>query len=481
MAIPFIVNAGEYNAAEFYSQSADYIVSPQNLMEMKHPFIVEQLKIVEAAHPQIFLREVGQSVERRSINMLTFGQGKTKVLLWSQMHGDEPTATAALLSVYLYFARNFDSPFVQELYKNLTIHSIVMLNPDGAQRYQRRNAQGIDINRDAQRLVCPESRVLKGIKEDINPEYGFNLHNMGGRETAGDGGKLLNIALMAPPFNKGEEASPTRDRAKQLVVEIKRILDQLIEGHVAKYKADYMPRAFGDAFQHWGVSTVLIESGLTDNTDPHYLVKINFVALLGAFDAIASGRLADIDPEKYTDIPLEGIEVYDILLKDVLVYNGKNIPPFRADIGINIDRVQEDGNLVYKSTIEDLGDLSITTGREEISGESLIATPGFFLIADDPSPAEAMYVKGITTVINPGDVKKPSLNDNTVYPGLIVPVEKLAQYTSETAALAGDHKSGVIRKGMVADILIFDQVDSGKLSLDHLKYVLKNGKIVLGK
>ena len=32
---------------------------------------------------------------------------------------------------------------------NLTIHVVPMLNPDGAERYQRRNVQDIDINRDA--------------------------------------------------------------------------------------------------------------------------------------------------------------------------------------------------------------------------------------------------------------------------------------------------------------------------------------------
>ena len=38
---------------------------------------------------------------------------------------------------------------------------VPMLNPDGAERYARRNAQAIDINRDALQLATPEGRLLK--------------------------------------------------------------------------------------------------------------------------------------------------------------------------------------------------------------------------------------------------------------------------------------------------------------------------------
>jgi hypothetical protein len=37
------------------------------------------------------------------------------VLLWSQMHGDEPTATAALFDVFDYFQRHRDDPAVQRI------------------------------------------------------------------------------------------------------------------------------------------------------------------------------------------------------------------------------------------------------------------------------------------------------------------------------------------------------------------------------
>ena len=41
-----------------------------------------------------------------------------------------------------------DEP-VKRILSALTLYVVPMLNPDGAERYQRRNAQNIDLNRDA--------------------------------------------------------------------------------------------------------------------------------------------------------------------------------------------------------------------------------------------------------------------------------------------------------------------------------------------
>ena len=60
-----------------------------------------------------------------------------------------------------------------------------MLNPDGAERFQRRNAQSIDINRDALRLQTPEGRALKALRDRLNPTVGFNLHNQSWRTSVG--------------------------------------------------------------------------------------------------------------------------------------------------------------------------------------------------------------------------------------------------------------------------------------------------------
>src|SRR5690606_40217622 len=42
------------------------------------------------------VEQIGKSFEGRAIYELSYGTGEKKVMLWSQMHGDEPTATMAL-------------------------------------------------------------------------------------------------------------------------------------------------------------------------------------------------------------------------------------------------------------------------------------------------------------------------------------------------------------------------------------------------
>jgi hypothetical protein len=477
MALPTILFAGKLDIQRYYDAFPDYVLTPVNLMEVKHEFVVEKMKYIQSLNVKIELEEVGKSVEGRSINMFSFGKGETKLLLWSQMHGDEATATAGLLSVFYYLAKNSEQPFVQNLYDNLSIHAIVMLNPDGSEKYDRRNIQGIDINRDAQQLASPEGQTLKKMHDRIQPDFGFNLHDMRGKETVGETGEILTNALMAPPYNKSNEDSPTRVRAKKLAVIIKNALDKFIEGHVARYKADYMPRAFGDAFQNWGVSTVLIESGIPNSPEPHHLTRLSFLSLLIAFEAISEGYVEDIDPAEYELIPLEGIQLFDLIIENATIYNGKNHAPFKGDIGINISRTWKDNKTVLIGTIEDIGDLSITSGRTIIKGEKLVVTPGFILLSDDLSGKLAE--QGITTPVETGNPVAKQLPE---YPNTgTISYNLISSFTAEPAKILNLKDKGIIDIDMTADILIFRQRDPDKLIMNDLWCVIKNGQIVFKK
>ena len=464
--------AAQFDSGKYSRLYADYRLAPDDLMLMSPDFVANAIKNLGVRHPVLKIDEAGISVEERPIYHITFGSGKTKLLLWSQMHGDEPTATAALLAIFNFLGENTEDPFVSMVQDRLEIDALIMLNPDGAFRFQRRNAQDLDINRDARLLQSPEGRTLKRMKDLVAPDYAFNLHDMGGRETVGKSRKLLNIALMAPPFNENEEDSPSRIRAKKLIVILLKTLDPFIRGHMARYKADYMPRAFGDAMQNWGVSTILIESGMHDEADPHFLVKINFVALLGAFDVIARDRVDEADAAAYEQIPLEGPDLFDILIRDALIMNGSNIPSFRGDIGINIDHRLSGDSVVTSCRIADLGDLSITTGRAIIEGKNLVVTPGLIGSAGQGGEADHLFRAGYLVTSPEG----PSFQ--TAEPEWIIPAEELPLYTSVPAEKMNMKKSGLIKRGMNAELLIFSDSDPAQLESENLIKLIHNGKII---
>ena len=88
----------------------------------------------------------------------------------------------------------------------------------------------------------------------------------------------------------------------------------------------------------WGSSTILIESGgWRDDPQKQHLRKTNFVGILSALDAIATGRYADYDPAVYDNLEFNGRSVPDLLVAGgTLAVPGA--PTLAADILIRYDR-----------------------------------------------------------------------------------------------------------------------------------------------
>lgn len=280
---------------------------------------------------------LGESLEGRQIRAITLGTGPTSVLLWSQMHGDESTASMSLADLVNWFALAPESDTLRRvLADGLTITMIPMLNPDGAERFVRVNAIGIDINRDARRAATPEGRILRTVRDSLEAEFGFNLHDQGTR-TAGEGGPVVAIALLAPAADEERSWGPVRQAARQVAAVIATTLEPDLGRRMARYDDEFTPRAFGDNMQLWGTSTVLIESGMLGN-DPQKqeLRKLNVVGLLGALHAIATGSFEDFPTDAYDDLPMNLS-----LPNDLLLLGGRLVvddrEPIRADVAIRYD------------------------------------------------------------------------------------------------------------------------------------------------
>jgi hypothetical protein len=304
--------------------------------------------------------------------LLKFGNGSTKALLWSQMHGDEPTATMALVDLLNFFAQEPDHIVTKTIREKLTLLIIPMLNPDGAERFQRRSVHAIDINRDALRLQTPEARLLKAAQEKYKPEFGFNLHDQDPRYTVGQSKNVTAIALLAPSLDEKKTETPSVKRAKHVAAAFAETLDLFISGHLARYDDAFEPRAFGDNVQKWGTSTVLVESGgWKDDREKMFLRKLNYVGLLTSLYAIATGAYQEAKLESYERLPFNGKNLYDVIIRRAKVTQegGQEIT---VDVGINVEEredAKEDIQLVGK--IVDIGDLSSFGAFQELNGEEL--------------------------------------------------------------------------------------------------------------
>ncbi|MGH7449215.1 MAG: serine hydrolase, partial [Longimicrobiales bacterium] len=290
--------------------------------------------IIEAA-PGIEREEIGRAASGRPLYLVRAGTGPARVLFWSQMHGDETTATRSLADLFSYIANSPHDPRVQRWTSRLTILAVPMLNPDGADAHRRRSEFGIDINRDARQLSTPEARALKQMQERYRPDFGFNLHDQNPRSRVGSASRTAAIALLAPAPDADATMTPGFARARHLTAHLATALAPMLGQHLTRYDDTYNDRAFGDGMQSWGVSTVLIESGGWRCDDSkHYLRTANFVALAAALDAIADSSFMNADVARYTDLPENGRAVNDLIIRGgSIVLPG--MQPYRADISIN--------------------------------------------------------------------------------------------------------------------------------------------------
>ncbi len=324
------------------------------------------------------VQKIGKSFEQRDIYQIKMGSGKTKVLLWSQMHGDEPTATMALMDIFKFFeAKNdgFDA-LRTTILENCTLYFVPMLNPDGAERYQRRTATDIDMNRDALRFQTPEGQLLKKLQDEIKPDFSFNLHDKGTKYSAGASGKQATVSFLATSYNYGKEWNPIRTRAMQVICGMHEALQQFIPGHLGRWNDDHEPRAFGDNIAKWGSSLILIESGgYKDDIEKQFIRKLNFVAILNGLQAISEQSYKKYKLEYYQAIPNNDRYLFDLLIRNAeFVQNDKIII---KDIGINLSEknINNATDFEYSSVIEDLGDLSTFWGIKEIDAKGLKVSP----------------------------------------------------------------------------------------------------------
>lgn len=327
--------------------------------------------------------KVGQSGESRDIYQLEFGKGPLKVFLWSQMHGDEPTATSALIDLFAVLQRNRDKEWVKRIENTLTIRAVPMLNPDGADQYIRRNSQGLDINRDALNLKSPEARLLKKLRGQWSPNIGFNLHNQNALTTAGPTNKQAAISFLVVYGDAQKTTSEGHERNKRLVSAMVKAIEPYMPGHIGRYEDEFTATAFGDNFSAWGTPVILIETGALYGKSEMFLVKMNFIAIGTALRALADGSEQGFGPAEYFSLPNNASgKLMNFIFRNAampLVSTNENgtetVKLLIGDIGANTERRRAE--FAAPAIIRRIGDLSAVFGLEEYDARNFYAVGRF--------------------------------------------------------------------------------------------------------
>ena len=232
---------------------------------------------------------VGQSVEGSDILVFKNKPGlSADICAWSLMHGNEPTGFNALLGVMSN--------------KNLKLSWAIcpLVNPDGADLFQRLNREGLDINRDAKDLKTSEGKALSVWVRNEKPKLALNLHD---QRTCffSEGQKVpASFSLLAP------KGSLTEETASQLISRkfcswMSTELEKTYPEGIARFDDSFYPSAFGEYFQGNNIPTVTIETGISIDDWSRVRVSNDLRNLLEKLDN-SFDRASVFKPDSYLNL-----------------------------------------------------------------------------------------------------------------------------------------------------------------------------------
>ncbi len=312
---------------------------------------------------------IGKSVLGDSIYRVELGHGDKRILMWSQMHGNESTTTKALfdlLNTFLSSKANLDY-----ILQSCTLCIIPILNPDGAGAYTRVNANEVDLNRDAQDLTQPESKVLKSIFQRFNPDFCYNLHGQRTIFSAGNKNKPATVSFLAPAQDVACTITQNRKVAMEVIGKMNEVLQDIIPEQVGVYDDAFNLNCVGDTFQSHNVPTILFEAGhFAGDYEREKTREYIYTSLLTSLDYIAGNSVNGEHYQPYFNIPENEKRFFDVIIRNARVETGTKITI--TDIGILFVEKLIDERIEFVSKVDKIETLSNYFGHREIDAEKSI-------------------------------------------------------------------------------------------------------------
>lgn len=259
---------------------------------------------------------IGYSTNHNPIYLLKKGKSEKKILIWSQMHGNESTGTLAMLDLWNILISNKENTYFKKILQEYEIHYIPILNPDGAKIWIRENAKGIDINRDFNSENSEEIKILKQQFMKVNYILGFNLHDQRSIFSSGTSNYPATLAFLSPSIDNKKSINDIRKKSMGIINFIYENLQMHIPNQITRYSDTFYPDSTGDNFQKLGVPTILFEAGhFINNYNRHKVRKYFCFAIIYALKFIFEQKNWEKDYKKYFEIPINSNSFVDIIIK----------------------------------------------------------------------------------------------------------------------------------------------------------------------
>lgn len=306
----------------------------------------------------------GTSVLNKPIYVYQSGSGKIRVMMWSQMHGNESTTTKALLDLFNFLESEEGRDFQQKF----TFCIIPMLNPDGAELWTRNNANDVDLNRDAQNLSQPESKILRKYIDEFKPDVCFNLHDQ--RTIFGVEGTQnpATVSFLAPSFNPEKEVNDIRKKAMEIIVYMNEELQNYIPNQTARFDDGFNINCIGDTVQRSKIPTILIEAGHYPNDYQRQITrKYIFIALLAGLDNLKINSKSFTKYLEYFNISNNMAFFFDVFYKNVKFnYDNKQII---TNFAVQFSERVKNDQIVFDALVKEVGSLEGFCGHFEYDAQ----------------------------------------------------------------------------------------------------------------
>ena len=286
-----------FNSTLFLSQ---YKSLKAQSLKSRHISNLHIEPLLELLSDKFEVSVLGHSEAGLPIHAVKIGSGSIRILMWSQMHGNESTTTKAVFDLFNYLELDDFKAFLS----SCSLFIIPMLSPDGALAYTRSNYNQVDLNRDAINRSQIESRILRSAFDTFKPNFCFNLH---GQRTIFSAGKSNNssvISFLSPSENEERSITTTRKKSMSIINFMNRVLQIYLPDQIGRYDDDFNPNCVGEQFQTLGVPTILFEAGhYPRDYNREETRKYITLSLFTALDYVSNYDIQGDDFQHYFDIP----------------------------------------------------------------------------------------------------------------------------------------------------------------------------------